>query len=80
MASYGSKNHQPDEVNAANGLYEPTVEDLADRAQQWPEDWPDELYYQTWSTTVDQSAPDPEPADLGDPSGCWFDDDPPKAA
>jgi hypothetical protein len=58
MASYGSKNHQPDEVNAANGLYEPTVEDLADRAQQWPADWTplDELYFQEWSTTV---APSP---------------------
>jgi hypothetical protein len=59
---------------------EEEFESLADRAQEWPESWPDELYYQTWSTVVDPSAPDPEPKDLPDRSGCWFDDDPPKAA
>jgi hypothetical protein len=77
-------NHYPEVVEEVHdrAAREEGFESLADRAQQWPDDWTqlDELYFQEWSTTVDQSAPPPEPEDLGDPSGCWFDDDPPKAA
>jgi hypothetical protein len=48
----------------------------------WPADWSetDALYYEQWSTSVDLSAPMPEPDDLGEPNGSWFTDDPPKAA
>jgi hypothetical protein len=42
-------------------------------ANGWP-DAADRSLYNVWSTTVDQSAPDSEPADVGDPDP-WF---PPK--
>jgi hypothetical protein len=77
-------NHYPEVVEEVHDRVarEEGFESLADRAQQGPEDWTqlDELYYQEWSTKVSESAPPPEPEDLGEPSGSWFDDDPPKAA
>jgi hypothetical protein len=77
-------NHCPEVVEEVHNRVtrEEGFENLADRAQQWPEDWTqlDERYFQEWSTTVDLTAPDPEPEDLGEPSGSWFDDDPPPNA
>jgi hypothetical protein len=48
----------------------------------WPDDWTelDELYYREWSSRVDRSAPSPEPEDLGEPCGSWFEDEAPRPA
>jgi hypothetical protein len=73
-------NHEPEVVQEVHHRVarEEGLECLADRAQEWPESWPDALYYERWSTTVSESAPRPQPEDLGEPCGqCVPDDVPP---
>jgi hypothetical protein len=64
--SYGSKNHFPDEVNAANGP-DPTTEEMGID--------PD---YEAWLASLPQGRL-PEPEDLPEPSGSWFHPDTPAA-
>jgi hypothetical protein len=51
-------------------------------APNLPDDWTplDALYFEEWSVTIDLSVPPPEPEDLGEPSGSWFDDEVPDHA
>jgi hypothetical protein len=43
----------------------------------WPAEPVHDLDYVRWSTTVDESAPDPEPEDLSEPCGQAFPDEEP---